>query len=128
MPAGHAAAHRQAEDLLGQLGHAGEQRGAAGDHDARGEQVLVAALLDLALHEREDLLDARLDDLGRGSAATARAAARPPTRRHLDRLVLVHHARPARSRSCCLICSASCDRRAQPDGDVAGQVVAAERR
>ena len=59
------------------------------------------------VHELEDLLDARLDDLAEDLPRRARAGA-AADRRHLDRLVLVDHARPARSRSCCLIRSASC--------------------
>ena len=45
-----------------------------------GEQVLEAALLDLALHQLEDLLHPRLEDLAEDLPAQhARLRGRPPT-------------------------------------------------
>ena len=74
-PAGHAAADRQVEDLLGDLRHALEDRAAAGQHDAGVERLLVARAPDLVPHQVEDLLGARLQDLGEDRAAPSRAAA-----------------------------------------------------
>src|SRR5690606_3824833 len=55
---------RQAEAFVGDLVDAGHQRGAAGDDDVACQQFQRAhALLDVALHQVEDLDDAWLDDL-----------------------------------------------------------------
>ena len=96
---GRAAPHRDAEDLLAQLGHARELRGAAGDHGARGEQVLAAEADDLGLHEREHLLDARLDDVAAQGVAGQHARRAPADRGDLQGLVLRDHRATARSRS-----------------------------
>src|SRR5688572_3863730 len=76
-------AHRHVEDLLAQLDHAAHRRAAAGEHDPRGQQLLVAGLAQHLLHQRVQLLDARLDHLGqrlaRHDARRALADAR-----HLD--------------------------------------------
>src|SRR5262244_2712364 len=65
----HSPADRQAENFLGQLGHAGEQRRSAGNHHPRRQQLLVAAALDLPLHKLEDLLHPRLQDFAENLAA-----------------------------------------------------------
>src|SRR5439155_1848057 len=84
-----------------------------------------ARFLDLAMDELEQLLHARLDDLAedapvehpRGAAAHAR---------HLDGVVLVQ-ARALRAAELHLDLFRLDHRRAQTDGDVVGQMVAAER-
>jgi hypothetical protein len=102
-----------------------QQGRAAGEHHARGEQVVLASLVDLVAHQLEQLLDARLDDLAedaprehpRGPAADAG---------HLDGLVAIEQRALGRA-------VPGLDplrlqhRRAQADGDVVGEVVAAER-
>ena len=60
----HAQPHRHVEDFLAQLDHAAHHGTAAGEDDARGEQLLVAAALQLGLDQLEELGDARLDDIG----------------------------------------------------------------
>src|SRR6185503_610162 len=60
---GQAATNGQTEDLLTQLGDAGHLSSAAGDDRPRGQEILATEAYDLGLHEREDLLDARLDDV-----------------------------------------------------------------
>jgi hypothetical protein len=77
-PIGDAEAHGHAEDLLGELGHAFHEHGAAREHDARGELLEQAGVLDALAEHGEDLLDARLDDV-REDAARGRAGAWPPT-------------------------------------------------
>src|SRR5262249_14511226 len=59
-----AAPDREIENLLGDLRHAVEDRAAAGQHDAGVEALLVAGAADLVPHQMEDLLGARLQDLG----------------------------------------------------------------
>ena len=83
---------RQVEDLLGDLGQAVEDGAAAGEHDARVERLLVAGVPDLVPHQVEDLLGPRLQHLGEDASAHD---ARPPAADagHLDRLLVVHHAR-----------------------------------
>src|SRR3954447_22780750 len=59
-------AHRHMEDLLAQLHHAVHGRGAARQHHAAREQLLEPGLAQHLLHQREQFLGARLDDLGEG--------------------------------------------------------------
>src|SRR5258708_34771074 len=60
----YANAHRQVKYFLAEFDHAGEERRATGEHDARGEQLLEAAAPQLRLRQRVELLDPRLDHLG----------------------------------------------------------------
>ena len=46
-----AEAHRHAEDLLGELGHALQQHGAAREHDARRELLEQPGVLDALAHD-----------------------------------------------------------------------------
>ena len=119
------AAHRQAEHLLGDLGGALEDRGAAGQDDAGGEAVGVARAHQLALDVLEDLLDARLDDLDQRQA---RQHPRPAAtdRRHLDGVAVADH-RAGRAAVAALDLLGRVERRAQDRGDVVGDVAAAER-
>ena len=88
-------------------GMPGEQRRAAGDDHARGEQVLDPALLDLALDELEDLLHPRLDDLGQDVAREhARLRGRPRSAPRWSRPCSPCEA--SAQPCCCLIRSASC--------------------
>ena len=81
--------------------------------------------IELALHQREDLLEARLDDLGQ-RAARELARRAPADGRHLDRLGRRHAARERRAVAL-LQQLGLAKRRAQPGGDVARDVVAADR-
>src|SRR5437773_1327630 len=92
--AGAAAADRQVENLLGDFRHAVEDGTAAGQHDAGVEALLVAGPADFVPHQVEDLLGARLQDLGQDAA---RHHARLPAAhaRNLHRLVFVELWLPA---------------------------------
>src|SRR5262245_7258564 len=59
-----AQAHGHVEDLLAQLHHSLHRRGASGEHHAAREQLLEPRLAQHLLHERKQLLRARLDHLG----------------------------------------------------------------
>src|SRR5207249_3855683 len=61
-------------------------RAPPGQHDPRGERLVAARALDLALGERQHLLRAWLDHLGQGAPreVVGRTSAEP---RHLDRLL-----------------------------------------
>src|SRR5262249_13568997 len=72
-----AAPRRDAEDLLGQLGHALEDRRPARQHRAGREDVLQARLGQLLAHVLEDLLHARRDDVHQHRAR--QEPPRPPT-------------------------------------------------
>ena len=52
------------EDFLAELGHAGQERRAAGQHDSGREELLETGAPQLRLHERVELLDPRLDHFG----------------------------------------------------------------
>src|SRR5690606_22123710 len=60
---GGAAAGRDVEDRLGEIGEAVEVGGAAGQDHAGGDGVEVAAAQDLGADVLEELLDPGLDDL-----------------------------------------------------------------
>ena len=121
---GRAAPDRQIEDLLGDLGHAVEQRAAAGEHEAGVERLLVAGLADLVPHQMEDLFGARLQDVAQDAPRhDARPAAADAG--HLDRLVLLDHRRQ-RAAAAPLDLLGLGNRRAQADGDVVGEVIAAD--
>src|SRR3990172_7517820 len=59
---GRSAPDGQPEGPLRGLLQAFHERGAAGEHDARGAHVLVAGLLETLLHHAEELVHAGLDD------------------------------------------------------------------
>src|SRR3954464_14010019 len=120
----HSPADGKAEDLLGELGHSRELGRAASQHHARGEQVLLARLLDLAMHELEQLLHPRLDDLAEDPPGEhpRRAAA---DARHLDGLVPLEDLRLGRP-VLDLDPLGLVHRSAQADRDVVRQVVPAE--
>src|SRR5437867_6560872 len=122
---GHAPAHGLIEDALGELGDALHDRGAAGDDDAGRRRVLKARPGQLARHQREDLLHARLDDL---REELSRELPRLPSahRRHVDRLLGRDQLRQCASVALLDVLGVR-GRRAQPDRDVVGDVVAAER-
>src|SRR6185503_19641459 len=63
-----AAPDREIEDLLGDLGHPLEVGAAAGEHEAGVERAIAAGVADLVPEEMEDLLGARLQDLGEHAA------------------------------------------------------------
>ena len=117
--------HGHVEDLLGELDHALDLRGAAGQHDPGGDQVLVAAAAQLRLHEREQLVVARLDDLGeRLPRQLTRGGDR--RRRHLDGLVGAGELRE-RAGVLDLDLFGMLRRRAQRHGDVVGDLIAGDR-
>src|SRR5690606_24680696 len=77
------------EHLGGKLGRSGNERPAAGQHDAGRQMPGISAALDLDGRDLEDLLHARLDDLRQ--RAPADALLRPPTQAgNGDRLVFIH--------------------------------------
>src|SRR5262245_5535203 len=127
---GHAAhadraapANRQIENLLGDLRHALENRPAAGEHDPRVQRLLVARAANLVPHEVEDLLGARLQNL-REDAPRHQPRLAAADAGDFDRLVLVDH-RGERAAVLALHLFRVRNRRAQPDGDVVGEVIAA---
>src|SRR5262245_22486177 len=67
-PGLHTAAHGHVEDLLGQLGYACHDRRAARQHDPGRRHVLEPGAGEVPSDQREDLLHARLDDLGQDVA------------------------------------------------------------
>src|SRR5262249_28038908 len=90
-------AHRRLEDLLGELADAGGGRTAPREHPAGGDALVEPGLHQLLPRQRQDLLDARLDDLAQqlarhlsGSAPTDTrnrqdvVAAEQPRRRHAE--------------------------------------------
>src|SRR5690242_7575299 len=123
--AGDAAPHRLVEDRLRKLRHTLHDRAATGHHHASRRRVLKAGAGQLARDEREDLLDARLDDLRQHLprqlprlASTDRGNVHRLLRRHQRRqgaaVALLERFRIGH-------------RRTQADRDVVGDVVAAER-
>src|SRR5262252_7273507 len=123
--AGYAFANGLQENVLAELDHARHHRGAAGDHDARGQQLLVARLANHLVHQRKDLLDARLDHAGqRLPAQHARPAIAQARHLELCRRVgqqLLGHA------VLDLDLLGVLGRRAQRHRDVAGDQVAGDR-
>src|SRR5688572_28784787 len=111
-----AAADRQIEDLLGDLGHPFEDGAATSEDDARVQRLLEAGAPDFVPHEMECLLRAGLEDLRqdlpRHDARLATADAG-----HFDGLVLVHHRRE-RAAVLALDLLGVWNGRSQPDGDV----------
>ena len=61
---GQAYAHRHVENFLSQFDHALHGRGAAGEHHAGGKEFLEPGFAQHFLHERKQLLDARLYHFG----------------------------------------------------------------
>src|SRR5690606_13430603 len=113
---------RRLEDLLGQLADARQRRAAAREHDAARNAVLEVRLGQLAARQRQDLLDARLDDLAQ---QLARHLARSPTAdaRHGQDVVAAEQ--PRRGDTELLLDALGLvERRAQADGDVVRDVVA----
>src|ERR1041384_2489122 len=58
-----APAHGEAQHFFRQLRHAVQVRRAAGEHHAARQQIFLSGFLDFSLHQLEQFLDARLDDL-----------------------------------------------------------------
>ncbi len=117
--------HGKVEDLFRQLRHALHDRSAAGDDDARRGGVLEPGLAELSRDEGEDLLDARLDDLGKDLAGQLARLA-PAHRGHGDDLVFAHE-RGQRAPEALLELLGFSRRRAETDRDVVRDVVAAQR-
>src|SRR4029077_7982070 len=83
---GYPEAHRYVEHFFRELDGAFHLGAAAGQHDAGGDHFLEAAAPQLLAHQTEELLVARLDDLG--ERLPREAPRRPlPDRGHLDALV-----------------------------------------
>ena len=62
----HADGYGLVEDLFRELHHALDLRRPAREHDSRRDQILVARTAQLRLHQREQLVVARLDHFGEG--------------------------------------------------------------
>ena len=60
---GHA--HRQIENMLGQLRQAAELRAAAGEHDSGGNLRFEAGAAQIVANQHQQFLRARLDDFGK---------------------------------------------------------------
>src|SRR5215470_9239931 len=120
-----AAADRKIEDGFGQLRDAFHDRRAAGHDDARCGRVLEPRLRQLARDEREDLLDARLNDLGE-DLARERPGLAPANRRDVDHLT-ARDERGQRASVTALEVLGLGRGRAQADGDVVGDVIASDR-
>src|SRR5437867_12154740 len=117
--------HRHVEHLLGELDRAFHLGAATGEHDAGGDHFLQAAAPQLLVHESEQLLVARLDDLGeRLARETARGALADA--RHLDALVGVGELRQ-RAGVADLDVLGILGRCAHRDRDVVGDLVAGDR-
>src|ERR1700722_19745159 len=84
----HPEAHRHVKHFLGKLDRAFHLGAAAGEHDARGDELLEAASAQLLAHEAKELLIARLDDLGERLAREAPCGAVTDAR-HFDALVRI---------------------------------------
>src|SRR5579872_3818469 len=88
---GFAHAHLLVEDQGGEIAHAGELRGAAGQHDPTPREIVEAARLQTRADELEGLLDARLDYAGE-DRLRHRVRVRMvflADQRHVDHLALV---------------------------------------
>src|SRR3954466_15533349 len=123
--AGQPAPDRKPQHLFRQLGHAVQVGGASCQHGAGGEQVLLPGLLDLALHQLEQLLHPRFDDLAE-DAPVEHPRRAPAYAGHLDGVVLVQ-AGALRAAELHLELLRLLHGRAQPHRDVVGEVVAAQR-
>src|SRR5207245_49573 len=117
----HPAAHGLIEDALGELGDSFHDRRATRDDDARRRRVLEPGPGELARHQGEDLLDARLDDL-REELPRQLPRLAAADGRHVDRL-LRRYQRGQRAAVALLDALGIRGRRAQPDRDVVGDVV-----
>ena len=120
-----AEAHRHVEHLLGQLDRAFHLGAAAGEHDARGDHLLEAAAAQLLAHQAEELLVARLDDLGERLPRQAPRRALADAR-HLDALVGIGELRE-RAGVADLDVLGVLRRGAHRDRDVIGDLVAGDR-
>src|SRR5690606_33620049 len=120
---GHAAPHRQVEDLLGDLGQAVERGAAARAHDAGVQRVAAAGLANLVPPQVAYLLGPRLEDL-REDAPGHQARTAPAHAGDLHRLVLTHEC-VERAAAPALQLLGVGHGRPQADGDVIGEVVAA---
>jgi hypothetical protein len=62
--AGLSVPHREIENLLRDLGHAGQQAPTPGQHDSRIQGLIEPGPPDLFTNQREDFLGPGLQDLG----------------------------------------------------------------
>src|SRR5262249_5077480 len=115
-PGGPPAPPGPVEALPPQLRHPPHDRRAASQHDARHRHVLESGAREIARHEREDLLDARLDDL-RQDVPRELARFAPTDGGHLHALVVLHE-RGERAPVALLQLLGIARRRAQTDRDV----------
>ena len=79
----------QAKNFLGEFGTAFDHGPAAGEHEARAEQIRVLGAADLLVHMVKNFFHARLDD--RGHFHPRHLAVGPPgNARHIHQIVEVH--------------------------------------
>src|SRR5262245_12491517 len=113
----------QIEDLLGDLRHPLENRPASREHDSRVQRLLVPGTANFVPHQMKDFLGARLQNL-RQDAPRHEPWFAAADAGHVDRLVLVDHRRQRASALPLQFLSIR-NRGAQTNGDVAGEVIAA---
>src|ERR1019366_4350641 len=121
---GHSHSHGHAQDLFGEVAHALEEHGAAGEHDAGAQLLEHPGVFDALANDREDLFDARLDDVAE-HAPGALSGHVTADAGDLDLLVVADHA-PERAARQALQPVGLGHRRAEARGDVARDVVAAD--
>src|SRR3954469_20466928 len=119
-----AAAYRQIEYLFGDFRHAVENRAAAGEHDPGIQALLVAGGANFVPDQVKDFLGAGLKDF-RQNPPRHHPRLAAADARHFHRLVFVDHSRQ-RAAALALDLSRARHRRPQADGDVVGEVVAAD--
>src|SRR5271157_2015909 len=121
---GTAAPHGRFEDLLREFGDAFERGAATRQHDARRDPLRQAGFAELLARQRQDFVDPRLDDLAQDLSGNLAGA--PPTHaRHRDDVVRAQEAR-GRDAEFLFDALSLLEGRTQTDGDVVGDVVAAE--
>src|SRR5712692_2583597 len=124
-PVRQAQADRSVEDRLGGVGGAHQARPAAGDHDPGRQEAVVPALADLVMGQHEDLAHPGPDDLGQEAPRHGLQAVAAHLV-HLDPLLGSDRLRQ-RMPVVQLQRLGGGQGRAQPDRDVAGDVIAAHR-
>src|SRR5256712_1633724 len=118
-------ARRQLQFLADVLGAPAQQRAPSGEHDPGGDQVAVAAALDLQPEQAADLLQPRLDDLAEHFARQDSWLTIADVE-YFDQLALmdVRHRCPSLAAPPPFRLR---DRRAQSDRDVAGEMMPTHR-
>src|ERR1700741_436428 len=121
--------HRRIKNLFRDLGHAVQQRTAAGQHDTAGELSFPTCVLDLVCNVHQHFFSAWLKDVAKDLAREL-AGWSSTNRRHIDKLATFHLAQRTTTRAA----NRSLDlfrfrnRRAQSERNVVREVRATERK